>query len=143
MTCLPMRRPKHLVEHTCELFLISLVEKEYGQRSGGHVERRDRSSQDVPVVGRAHRNVVVEQFHRRTGHCTAHNGIRTQSISGRREGDAAEEGHLDHQQAVAARGHMLHDGDLAQAILDRLLERGTQFEMRGRSYADGNKKRPS
>jgi len=44
---------------------------------------------------------------------------------------------------VAARGHMLHDGDLAKAILDRLLERGTQFEMRGRSYADGNKKRPS
>ena len=29
---------------------------------------------------------------------------------------------------------MLHDGDLAEAILDRLLERGTHFEMRGRSY---------
>ncbi|WP_434480891.1 hypothetical protein [Gemmatimonas sp.] len=29
---------------------------------------------------------------------------------------------------------MLHDGDLAEAILDRLLERGTPFEMRGRSY---------
>jgi DNA replication protein DnaC len=29
---------------------------------------------------------------------------------------------------------VLHDGDLAEAILDRLLERGTHFEMRGRSY---------
>jgi len=35
---------------------------------------------------------------------------------------------------LAAWGHVLHDGDLAEAILDRLLERGTHFEMRGRSY---------
>ncbi len=35
---------------------------------------------------------------------------------------------------LAAWGHVLHDGDLAEAILDRLLERGTHFAMRGRSY---------
>ncbi|MHB1265136.1 MAG: IS21-like element helper ATPase IstB [Gemmatimonadaceae bacterium] len=35
---------------------------------------------------------------------------------------------------LAAWGTVLHDGDLAEAILDRLLERGTHFEMRGRSY---------
>jgi DNA replication protein DnaC len=35
---------------------------------------------------------------------------------------------------LAAWGAVLHDGDLAEAILDRLLERGAHFEMRGRSY---------
>jgi len=35
---------------------------------------------------------------------------------------------------LAAWGQVLHDGDQAEAILDRLLERGTHFEMRGRSY---------
>lgn len=35
---------------------------------------------------------------------------------------------------LAAWGTVLHDGDLAEAILDRLLERGAHFEMRGRSY---------
>lgn len=35
---------------------------------------------------------------------------------------------------LAAWRHVLHDGDLAEAILDRLLERGTHLEMRGRSY---------
>ncbi len=35
---------------------------------------------------------------------------------------------------LAAWGQVLHDGDLAEAILDRLLERGAHFEMRGRSY---------
>jgi DNA replication protein DnaC len=29
---------------------------------------------------------------------------------------------------------VLHDGDLAEAILDRLLERGTHYVLRGRSY---------
>ena len=35
---------------------------------------------------------------------------------------------------LAAWGQVLHDGDLAEAILDRLLERGAHFELRGRSY---------
>jgi DNA replication protein DnaC len=35
---------------------------------------------------------------------------------------------------LAALGDVLHDGDLAEAILDRLLERGVHFIMRGRSY---------
>ena len=35
---------------------------------------------------------------------------------------------------LAALGAVLHDGDLAEAILDRLLERGAPFAMRGRSY---------
>ena len=35
---------------------------------------------------------------------------------------------------LAAWGHVLHDGDLAEAIIDRRLERGAHFEMRGRSY---------
>lgn len=35
---------------------------------------------------------------------------------------------------LAALGEMLHDADLAEAILDRLLERGTHFVLRGRSY---------
>lgn len=35
---------------------------------------------------------------------------------------------------LAASGDVLHDGDLAEAILDRLLERGAHFALRGRSY---------
>ena len=35
---------------------------------------------------------------------------------------------------LAALGEVLHDGDLAEAILDRLLERGAHFAMRGHSY---------
>ena len=35
---------------------------------------------------------------------------------------------------LAALGRLLHDGDLAEAILDRLLERGTHYFLRGRSY---------
>lgn len=35
---------------------------------------------------------------------------------------------------LAALGQLLHDGDLAEAILDRVLERGTHFVLRGRSY---------
>ena len=35
---------------------------------------------------------------------------------------------------LAALGGLLHDGDLAEAILDRLLERGSHFLLRGRSY---------
>lgn len=34
---------------------------------------------------------------------------------------------------LAALGDVLPDGDLAEAILDRLLERGTHFALRGRS----------
>ncbi len=35
---------------------------------------------------------------------------------------------------LAALGSVLHDGDLAEAILDRLPEHGAHFAMRGRSY---------
>lgn len=35
---------------------------------------------------------------------------------------------------LAALGDVVHDGDLAEAILDRLLERGAHFSLRGRSY---------
>ena len=35
---------------------------------------------------------------------------------------------------LAALGRVLHDPDLAEAILDRLLERGHHFSMRGRSF---------
>jgi len=35
---------------------------------------------------------------------------------------------------LAALGQLLHDGDLAEAILDRIFERGTHFVLRGRSY---------
>ncbi len=34
---------------------------------------------------------------------------------------------------LAALGHVLHDPDLAEAILDRLLEHGHHFALRGRS----------
>jgi DNA replication protein DnaC len=39
---------------------------------------------------------------------------------------------------LAALGHVLHDPDLAEAILDRLLERGTHYVLRGRSYRTRN-----
>ena len=35
---------------------------------------------------------------------------------------------------LTAWGRVLHDGDLAQAILDRVLERGRHLELRGPSY---------
>lgn len=35
---------------------------------------------------------------------------------------------------LAALGDVVHDGDLAEAILDRLLEHGVHFSLRGRSY---------
>lgn len=41
---------------------------------------------------------------------------------------------------LAALGHVLHDPDLAEAILDRLLERGTHYVLRGRSYRTRNHK---
>jgi DNA replication protein DnaC len=43
---------------------------------------------------------------------------------------------------LAALGRVLHDGDLAEAILDRLLERGAHFQMRGRSYRTRHLKDP-
>jgi DNA replication protein DnaC len=42
---------------------------------------------------------------------------------------------------LAALGQVLHDGDLAEAILDRVLERGTHFILRGRSFRTRNQKR--
>jgi DNA replication protein DnaC len=42
---------------------------------------------------------------------------------------------------LAALGQVLHDGDLAEAILDRVLDRGTHFILRGRSYRTRNQKR--
>jgi DNA replication protein DnaC len=42
---------------------------------------------------------------------------------------------------LAALGQVLHDGDLAEAILDRVLERGTHFIMRGTSYRTRSQKR--
>jgi DNA replication protein DnaC len=41
---------------------------------------------------------------------------------------------------LAALGQVLHDADLAEAILDRLLERGTHFVLRGRSYRTRHQK---
>lgn len=41
---------------------------------------------------------------------------------------------------LAALGQVLHDGDLAEAILDRLLERGTHYVLRGRSYRTRHQK---
>ena len=35
---------------------------------------------------------------------------------------------------LAAWGHVLHDPDLAEAILDRVLERGRHIQLRGPSY---------
>ena len=35
---------------------------------------------------------------------------------------------------LAGLGDVLHDGDLAEAILDRLPKRGAHFALRGRSY---------
>jgi DNA replication protein DnaC len=35
---------------------------------------------------------------------------------------------------LAVLGEVLHDGDLAEAILDGLFERGVHFALRGRSY---------
>ena len=41
---------------------------------------------------------------------------------------------LTTNKAPAALGEVVHDGDLVEAILDRLLERGMHFALRGRSY---------
>jgi DNA replication protein DnaC len=43
---------------------------------------------------------------------------------------------------LAALGDLLHDGDLAEAILDRVLERGTHFVLRGSSYRTRHLKSP-
>lgn len=42
---------------------------------------------------------------------------------------------------LAALGQLLHDGDLAEAILDRVLERGTHFVLRRASYRTRHLKR--
>ena len=42
----------------------------------------------------------------------------------------------------AAWGQVLHDSDLAEAILDRVLERGRLFELRGPSYRTRHLERP-
>jgi len=41
---------------------------------------------------------------------------------------------------LTALGQVLHDADFAEAILDRLLERGTHYVLRGRSYRTRNLK---
>jgi DNA replication protein DnaC len=41
---------------------------------------------------------------------------------------------------LAALGEVLHDADPAEAILDRLLERGTHFVLKGRSYRTRDQK---
>lgn len=41
---------------------------------------------------------------------------------------------LTTNKALAAWGQVLHDGDLAGAIIDRVLARGQLFELRGLSY---------
>jgi DNA replication protein DnaC len=41
---------------------------------------------------------------------------------------------------LAALGQVLHDADLAEAILDRLLERGTHYVLRGRSFRTRHQK---
>ena len=41
---------------------------------------------------------------------------------------------FDNPKPLAALGQVLHDANLAEAILDRLLERGTHYVLRGRSY---------
>lgn len=41
---------------------------------------------------------------------------------------------------LASLGQVLHDGDLAEAILDRLLEKGTHYVLRGRSYRTQHQK---
>jgi DNA replication protein DnaC len=55
--------------------------------------------------------------------------------------------HLKHRSTIvttnkplAALGQVLHDPDLAEAILDRLLERGTHLVLRGRSYRTRDQK---
>lgn len=40
---------------------------------------------------------------------------------------------------LAAWGEVLHDGDLAEAIVDRILARGNLFELRGESYRTRDK----
>ena len=45
-----------------------------------------------------------------------------------------------HQQTSGRSRQVLHDADLAEAILDRLLERGTHFVLRGRSYRTRHRK---
>jgi hypothetical protein len=42
---------------------------------------------------------------------------------------------------LAALRQVLHDADLAEAILDRILERGTHYVLRGRSYRTRHQKR--
>ncbi len=42
---------------------------------------------------------------------------------------------------LSAWGRVLHDPDLAQAILDRVLERGRHLELRGPSYRTRHTKR--
>ncbi|HZD04634.1 MAG TPA: hypothetical protein VE173_06945 [Longimicrobiales bacterium] len=41
----------------------------------------------------------------------------------------------------SSRGQVLHDGDLAEAILDRVLERRTHFTLRGSSYRTSHLKK--
>jgi DNA replication protein DnaC len=41
---------------------------------------------------------------------------------------------------LAALGQVLHDADLVEAILDRLLERGTHYVLRGRSFRTRHQK---
>jgi DNA replication protein DnaC len=56
--------------------------------------------------------------------------IRTCSLST----SSATRAMLTTNKPLAALGQVVHNGDLAEAILDRLLERGTRCVLRGRSY---------
>ncbi|MBL0171658.1 MAG: ATP-binding protein [Gemmatimonadaceae bacterium] len=47
------------------------------------------------------------------------------------------------QKPLSTWGHVLHDGALAEAIIDRLLERGAHFEMRAAPIAPAISRRPA
>ena len=62
------------------------------------------------------------------------NRVKVSALPRRQQALPARPAHPpDHQQALAALGHTLHDPDLSQAILDRLLDRGQLITLRGRS----------
>jgi len=104
-------------------YLGMLITEEIAHRAETRIQR---GAWALPTPARARRG--------RAGVSDARARRGQRSVSGRERAlPQASANHLHHQQAAGG-ARASAPGDLAEAILDRVLERGTHFVMRGRSW---------
>src|SRR5439155_537009 len=117
-------------------FLALLIAEEVAHRSQTRIERSVRKAR-FPFLR------TIEDFD-----FTFQTSVRLQLLGSYLGPELVNERYLHHRpmlfttnKPLAAWGLVLHDPDLAEAILDRVLERGRLVELRGASYRTRHLKR--